>query len=134
MEKNYNNLNLFKIEIDSRNMIGILEKTLYYEKEDFLGELEEVEIPLENIKKIKYTEKKVDTGKTKSNLIGDFLLTILDSGAHPTTVEYKKPTITIEYLSKDKRGTEYLKIENKLLTKEIYENLKRKVESEKEKN
>ena len=55
MEKNYNNLNLFKIEIDSRNMIGILEKTLYYEKEDFLGELEEVEIPLENIKKIKYT-------------------------------------------------------------------------------
>lgn len=72
MEKEQESFNFLKIEIDSRTLIGILERTFYYEVVDFNGDLEELQIPLENIKKIKFKEKRVNIEKTRGNLIGSF--------------------------------------------------------------
>lgn len=72
-----------------------MEQTLYYEKVYFNGDLEKLQIPLENIKQIKFKEKRVDFEKTKGNLIGDFALTLLSSTANPTTIEYQNPEIII---------------------------------------
>ena len=127
-------MNPIKIEIDSRTIIGIVEKTFYFEREDFNGDLEELEINLENIGKIEYKEKRINSEKTKSNLIGDFLLTILDSGAHPTTVEVENPEIIIEYFSKLKKERKFLRIKNRKINREIFEKIKEGIKSGKENN
>ena len=134
MENNYENLELLKIEIDSRTILGIFEETLFYEKEDFNGDLNELQIPLENIKQIEFKDKRVNTEKTKGNLIGDFLWTVLDSGAHPTTVEYKNPEIIIEYSLNEQKGKKFLKIENRKINKEIFEKIKIGIENGKKNN
>ena len=134
MERNNKNSNPIKIEIDSRTIIGIVEKTLYFEREDFSGDLEEIEIPLENIEKIEFKEKRINAEKTKGNLIGDFLLTVLDYGARPTTVEYENPEIIIEYFYNEKKGKKLLKIKNTLVNKAMFEKLKKGIENEKPNN
>lgn len=94
---------------------------------DFNGDLEELQIPLENIKKIKFKEKRVNIEKTRGNLIGSFLQTIFDSAAHPTTVEYHKPEIVMEYFSTKNKNTDFLKIRNRFITKDIFEKLRKEI-------
>ena len=76
-----------------------MEKTLYFKKENFRGNLEALEIPLERIHEIRIKKKHVNKEKIKTDLIGDFLLTILNARAHPEPLEYESPTIIIDYFS-----------------------------------
>ena len=127
MEENYESSDFLKIEIDSRTTIGIIKETLYYEKEDYDGEVHEIEIPLCNIKELQFNDKTVDVQATKENLIGDFISTIIDSGSHPTRVEYKYSEMIIKYVVEGDRSWKSLKIKNRLLTKEMYNQIHGKV-------
>lgn len=127
MKINRDAFGFLKIEIDSRAIVGILEQTLYYEKVDFNGDLEELQISLGNIKQIKFKEKRVNVDKTKGNFIGDLMLTLWSSTANPTTVEYDNPEIVIEYFSDKEKDTDFLKIRNRFITKDIFEKLRKGV-------
>ncbi|MDG1812130.1 MAG: hypothetical protein P8H13_09365 [Polaribacter sp.] len=127
MKTENNKIDFLEYELDGMNTIGILNGSLFYESESYGGDIEETEIPLKNIYKIEFKPKRINKGKTKSNLIGDFIWTILDSGAHPTTVEYDIPELIIRFKNENGIRKDLLKIKNKNITKEIYEEIKSKI-------
>ena len=127
MKTENNKIDFLEYELDGMNTIGILNGSLFYESESYGGDIEETEIPLKNIYKIEFKPKRINKGKTKSNLIGDFIWTILDSGAHPTTVEYDIPELIIRFKNENGIRKDILKIKNKNITKEIYEEIKSKI-------
>ena len=116
-----------KFELDGMTIIGIVDGSFFYERENYSGDLEEVEIPLKNIHKVEFKGKRVNQERTRDNLIGDFIWTILDSGAHPTEVEYDKPELTVHFRNENGVRKDTLKISNRNLTEKIYEELKSKI-------
>ena len=124
MKTENNKIDFLEYELDGMNTIGILNGSLFYECENYSGDIKETEIPLRNIYKIEFKPKRINKGKTKSNLIGDFIWTILDSGAHPTRAEYDIPELIIRFKNENGVSKDILKIKHKNITKEIYEEIK----------
>ena len=91
------------------------------------GNFAELETDANGDYKIEFKPKRINKGKTKSNLIGDFIWTILDSGAHPTRAEYDIPELIIRFKNENGVRKDILKIKHKNITKEIYEEIKSKI-------
>ncbi|WP_299672002.1 hypothetical protein [uncultured Polaribacter sp.] len=127
MNKENNNIDFLEYELDGMNTIGILNESLFYENQSYSGDIEETEIPLKNINKIEFKPKRINRERTKSNLIGDFIWTILDSGAHPTEVEYDMPELIIHFRNENGIRKDILKIKNRNLTEKIYKEIKSKI-------
>jgi hypothetical protein len=122
-----NKVDYLKYELDGMNTIGILDGSFFYESENYSGDVEETKIPIENINRVEFKEKKVNQKKTKGNLISNFLWTILDSGAHPTQIEYDKPELTIHFRNENGVRKDTLKIKNRNLTEKIHKEIESKI-------
>ena len=127
MSEKRNIVDYLKFELDGMTTIGIVGGFFFYERENYSEGKEEIEIPLQNIQKVVFKDKRVNREKTRNNLIGDFILTILNSGAHPTEIEYDKPELTVHFVNENGAQEDTLRISNRNMTKEIYDAIESKI-------
>ena len=126
MNKDSNKNDILEFKLDGMNTIGILNESLFYESENYSGDIEGIEIPLKNINKVEFKTKRINREKTKSNIFWSFIWTLLNSGAYPTNVEYQIPELIIRFRNENGVRKDILKIKNRNITKEIYEEIKSK--------
>ena len=127
MNKDSNENDILEFKLDGMNTIGILNKSLFYECENYSGDIEEIEIPLKNINKVEFKTKRINREKTKSNIFWSFIWTLMNSRAYPTNAEYHVPELIIRFRNENGVRKDILKIKNRNITKEIYEEIKSKI-------
>ncbi|WP_274474591.1 hypothetical protein [Mangrovimonas aestuarii] len=127
MDNDSHSKNFDQIKIDNRITLKFLDKTLFYKELNYSDNLEEIAIPFESIKEIKFEDKQVDLKKTKSNIIKNLFFTLLNSGAYPTDFAIKNPKIIIRYTENTDPRWKRLVISNRLITSEIFDKIKSKI-------
>jgi hypothetical protein len=116
------NSNFEEIKIDTSTSIKIFEEKLFYQEIEASGNFIEYQISINDIKTIKFEEKKVDKHSTGCNLLFNFISTLISSSAYHTSVEYTIPKIIIIYFKNGKMKNKI--ISSPYLTKQTFNRLK----------